>query len=745
MNTLIDDKLINEFSELLVTLPMFNTLNNTNDIKQLFSTVLSDLYQTIPEDIINFLKNQPSKKFLTLYFMQFGIDDNITKTIPDDYKAKIIYILNQLFEKRGTPQIYKLFAQVMEDVLGDINFYNVVVEETDEYVNAKYQVPVIDKIEYLEDDGKYYPIEKYYAKDISNIGVAVHYPTLTPHLTISFDYANMKKVTTVTLKVKPWYKIKFTLAPTAEQIALDPANSEPFEIFIDSSDLTGSIKTDLSISDSQTHGIKKYAYKLKPVYIMDPKKLITDLDANIVTSKYFMRLEQYISRNDRVTKRNIFPVHTNVLYIQYNTGDDIYDTMSMYPDLVRMYGTTALQNNKFYINIGNYSNRIPLGDYLNILTYIKIEELKFRNPGWDFDTTVYRFNSKLDRNEVIPNYYSYFQYPLTMLPTIETLIQDYKNLLIDNSDTWVLENGKYIKKLAPYDQLKEFKFKFNSLLSTQENIDLNTVFTSADLRAKLYGNLPETLTPLIELLTGFLNEQKANGILDAAVATAAIDELTFIKNEWNLTELDRDTFINLLLTYSESNYILFRQKIISKYPRLIQEIERLKDIAKVIDPLNPNDPPLGDKIYFETFLNLYRQVDPDVSKTDKISKIFIRDMFSRFILSDTFKKEFFNPIINLFENYFFNIDQSYMNDDTQILKIKDKMNFIPLKVINQSAVGTKQLSRNIVLNREPSGVDAKKGSNRTTIVKQIKDQNSGSFINDDVTLSVYRNGVIIDL
>ena len=738
MNVFIEDVNISDFSELLVSLPMFRDLNNVDELKSLFNNVLKDLYQVIPEEVLNFLKNKPSKKFLTLYFMQHGIDDKITKLIPDDYKTKIIYILQQLFEVRGTIQVYPFLARILEDITGDMNFYNVVVEETDEYKNNKFKVPRIIKIEYLETDAKilesialasgtpdvdgYRPIEEYYAKGYDHL--------YDPTLGISFDYTRMKKITTLKLRIKAWYQLRFTLAPTDEQIAL--GITEETTIILPSLSLSTKYEEDLSIFDSQKHGTKQFVYKLKPLYIMDDRNLLTKIDTDFTTKKYFMKLEQYIQRTAKAAKKNIFPVNTNVLYIQYNSGEDLFDTMKIFPDLIRMYSMTALQNETFYINIGSYSGRIPLRDYMDILSYIKIQEVRYKNPGWDFNTQVQRFDPVLNKYIDISTYYSYFQYPLDILPDIDLLLKDYNDMLLNTKDVYVLDSQdgtEILKRISPYAQYHDFKNRFQYLMSRQENIKLNDIINNADFKEKLSGNLPTLVSSLIEMLSDFIIEKYPT---DEVTSTRLIQELNFIKDEWSIGDDEVQNYINLLLNYSVTNYELFKQKIIIKYPRLIQEIDRVSVQANEFDSTDPDSVPIGAKAYFYLFLQLYKQVEPDIIKRNDYIKYFFRDTFSRLLMGNIFKNEFFDPIINLFENYFFNIDQSYLNSDIQTYRVKDKMNFIPVDSRIKHNLDVPKFSRNFYA-RSRHGLYA---------YKQISDQISPS---DRVDLTITRDGIIRDL
>lgn len=711
MNIIINENYITDFCDLLVSLPMFSNLNNTENLKNVFTEILKDIYLDIPEELINFLKSNPSKKFLTLYFLQMGIDEVTTKTIPTDFKAKLIYILYQLFEVRGTVQVYKYFAEIMEDITGPMNFYNVVVEQTEDFINEKFTTPKINKIEYYKEGSEIAPEDSY--RPINEY-VAEGYTEFKAKVTISFDYKKFKKITTVTINTKPWARIKITLSPTDYEISKN--NFTEKVIYIEPLFLSGKLEEDLSIFDSQTHGVKSFKYKLKPIYIMNDKNIITEIDDDFLTQKYFMKLEQYIQRNAKTSKRNIFPVHTNVLYIQYTTGDDLYDTKKILPDLIRMYGMTSLQNEKFYMKIGTYAGRIPLNDYMDILSYIKLQEIKFKNPGWEFNGEIKKFDPIQNKNIPIDIYFSYFQYPLNILPEIETLLYEYKIMLIDTKDVYVYDKyqNNILKRISPYDQFHSFKKKFQKLLSLQENIKLNNIFNSTEFREKLAGNKPNTITETKLLLIELINKVYENDIYNK---TILLEELDFIQIEWGLEDTEVNTYINLLMNYSLKNYELYKNNITIKYPRLIQEIDKLAEKALEIDP--ETNEALGPKIYFYTFLELYKQAEPDIIKKNDYNKYFFRDTYMRLLIGGTFKEEFFDPIVNLFNNYFFNVNQSYYNSDTIILKINDKLNFIPMESKNKYQIDTLKFDKTEQISKEYTNTTKQINSQIAITDKQI--------------------------
>ena len=58
---------------------------------------------------------------------------------------------------------------------------------------------------------------------------------------------------------------------------------------------------------------------------------------------------------------------------------------------------------------------------------------------------------------------------------------------------------------------------------------------------------------------------------------------------------------------------------------------------------------------------------------------FWNDFFMRFIMGSSFKDFFYDPIMDLFLEYWFPAETSVQNKDIVAIRIRDKMNSIPLK------------------------------------------------------------------
>ena len=78
------------------------------------------------------------------------------------------------------------------------------------------------------------------------------------------------------------------------------------------------------------------------------------------------------------------------------------------------------------------------------------------------------------------------------------------------------------------------------------------------------------------------------------------------------------------------------------------------------------------------FLNLWKIVSAEIS-TDKRIQYFWNEFFMRFIMGSSFKDFFYDPIMDMFLEYWFPAETSVQNKDIESIRIKDKMQTIPLE------------------------------------------------------------------
>lgn len=122
-------------------------------------------------------------------------------------------------------------------------------------------------------------------------------------------------------------------------------------------------------------------YSLSPISIADKENQLTHIDDDIqLSSKYLMTLEQY-------KDYKLFPINTNLVYIQFSGGISAMNNMNTFSNGIRAYGATALQRNiieypvtiqgkKEYIDIA--ANHIEL-----LVKYFQVRETRVQDPNFE--------------------------------------------------------------------------------------------------------------------------------------------------------------------------------------------------------------------------------------------------------------------------------------------------------------------------------------------------------------------------
>ena len=101
---------------------------------------------------------------------------------------------------------------------------------------------------------------------------------------------------------------------------------------------------------------------------------------------------------------------------------------------------------------------------------------------------------------------------------------------------------------------------------------------------------------------------------------------------------------------------------------------KYRDIIENIDAMTlDKDTTVED--YVMKFLTLWKILQVDLS-TDKRIRYFWNDFFMRNIMGSSFKDYFYDPILELFLEYWFPAETTTQNKDVFTILIKDKMNSI---------------------------------------------------------------------
>ncbi len=605
-----------EYANIITGSPLFNQNNNVPEITNLLYTFLEDLYITEPEEVINFVNQKPSKKLIENLFKQFGISDKLSRNFPDLLKTKTAYMLSKLFEAKGSNRTFEFFNEIISEFYHHLNFYNVRVQQR-QFI-SKYETPIVEKIYHLNPNltihSKYSMLEQDASefKD-DDIGVKVF-------TTIHERYHNVDFI------------IKL-FEPCTEAVKIKLNYSDEIIIPKGESQITKTFKK-YDIYDKGVRDEDQLIYELEPVLINDPLSVITQIYENdLRTNKYLMQKEDFFNTNYRNTSpMNVFPIITNVLYIQFGTSETM-DAMEFLPDLVRMFAMTSTQDDLFSFSIDGTVIKLPMSEYTSLLTYIKLREIQFNNPGWEWG----------ENKEIQSLDFANMVYPKEKLTEIYDLIVYYKDMR-HNHEIFLEFKRRYFLLIQEYQQRKSTKIfkmtEFNEFLAGQIPNDFPTFWL------RLEEFYPNGENIILSKDQNLLMKQQVHFLYDTYLPDNP-------RELFNIISIQDTEFIGL----NNSIYDMLKLQFIDKYPRVIQKIDAI-------------DSSIG---FLELFLYNYKRVLVEVVKSDNLITYFVNDMFKRFLLAGTFKDEFFDPVIDLFQQYFFKAELSYQNSDTIFHVTRDKL------------------------------------------------------------------------
>ena len=120
----------------------------------------------------------------------------------------------------------------------------------------------------------------------------------------------------------------------------------------------------------------RFEYSLEPIYINDPSNLIRYPELPVhQLRKYLMELENF-------KDFTMWPMPTNLVYIQMSMGDDLINNMDTFMDGIRAYGSTYLQGKVInYKSECGFTELIKADDVEFITSYFAVEISKRNMPN----------------------------------------------------------------------------------------------------------------------------------------------------------------------------------------------------------------------------------------------------------------------------------------------------------------------------------------------------------------------------
>ncbi len=126
-----------------------------------------------------------------------------------------------------------------------------------------------------------------------------------------------------------------------------------------------------------------FSYKLDPIYIQHEATLIKEPELDVVKGrKYLMNLKNF-------EEYTVWPVPTNLVYIQFNVGTDLINNLNTFLNGIRSYASTYLSGLYFnYLSNSGAVEKIEGSDVELLVSFFHINGLKGLNPDWNLTTPI---------------------------------------------------------------------------------------------------------------------------------------------------------------------------------------------------------------------------------------------------------------------------------------------------------------------------------------------------------------------
>ena len=644
---MIQDKVINEFVDYLFDTPPYKTQfskNNRDGLKNVIKHLLESLYKEIPEDIINYLEVNASKYFLDLLYREAGISDYFIQRVPESLKVRVSYLLNVLNINRATQKIFSMFHEALEEFYPEMNIYTVEI------------LP----------------------KDINNPETELIY-----------------KLKPIYITAKDSIIEEISIGDLSGTFLMRP------EQFIDKEEKFSNIYPDYR---SKQRIINCFPIKTGMIYIQNPSGIgVADFDD-------YIPLMQTIGCT--LQKNAVLPWKSYTEETKKNIP---------FPDFIKL--CTYLKFKEFQFKhkwtwstdpLEIYSSRPKLIEWNNALNqardngmlwqnFFTMQERKLNNfILHDADDLVEAERLELVYKGLKRSGKNGGRDKLNQFKTDwNTLRQK-----AQNTDIRIISNlSEFREELIgsePYN-LKEFELlllqKFKTTLNGEAR---DSLFKT---KKQYQTNLNNVSAPngLITLTLQYFSNQELNDFLmikygrfinlditeeqllyDLLQWYTTLGTIPILKHYWYLK---KTKYTDILSATWKDPVYLSKAQYKSIYTEMtnnsnilnFQELSSIikvkyRDIIENIDAMQ-NDPDTAIEDYVMKFLTLWKILQVDLP-TDKRIRYFWNEFFMRNIMGSSFKDYFYDPILELFLEYWFPAETTTQNKDVFTILIKDKMNMI---------------------------------------------------------------------
>lgn len=397
-------------------------------------------------------------------------------------------------------------------------------------------------------------------------------------------------------------------------------------------------------------------YRLQPISIADNENILTHVNETIgISKKYMMSLSQF-------NEYKLFPINTNIIYIQFSGGEGTLNNSKTFTDGVRAYAATSLQQEfvKYTTQPSTQTATKSVvqidGSHLEtLITYFKLSEIRRQNPTYDFNSTEYMGSSQAtsliydkdlipELEDILYEYSSINKYSRKELSALKRRWQNILRLNVQvGNGKWSNFLGLEVYLTGLYPTLIE-EFKAKILASSSDNNE-----SLMDFYTRLYTstlndlNSDKTQNSFIQLYinTMFMRVISGSMFIDSffkpvfeifvkyffpiemEYLNTMIDGLQ-IKDKWNTIATD-EYFGTELTHYPYSNLTPVRglDKFYTRFTTVNIELQHIR--VESIPPMVTVSTNLKSKIYsLDSVLFSYSHYMPDIIdiKNNFIIKLF---------------------------------------------------------------------------------------------------------------------------
>ena len=644
---MIRDKVIKEFVDYLFDTPPYKTqFSNTNreGLKNIIKHLLDSLYKDIPEDIINYLEVNASSYFLDLLYREAGISDYFIQRVPESLKVRVSYLLNVLNINRATQKIFSMFHEALEEFYPEMNIYTVEILPKD--INNP-ETELIYKLKPIYITAKDSIIEEISIGDLSGtflmrpeqfIDKEEKFSNIYPDYRSKQRFINCFPIKTGMIYIQnpsgigvadfdDYIPLMQTIGCTLQKNAVLPWKSYteetkkniPFPDFI-------KLCTYLKFKEFQFK--HKWTWSTDPLEIYSSRpKLIEWNNALNQARDNGMLWQNFFTMQER--KLNNFILHD---------ADDLVEAERLelvYKGLKRS---------------GKNGGRDKLNQF-------KTDWNTLRQKAQNTDIRIISNLSEFREELIGSEPYNLKEFELLLLQKFKTTLNGEardslfktKKQYQTNLDNVSAPNGLITLTLQYFSnqELNDFLMikygRFINLDITEEQLlyDLLQWYTTL-------GTIP------ILKHYWYLKKTKYTDIL-----SATWDDPVYLSKAQYKSIYTEMTNNSNILNFQELSSII---KV--KYRDIIENIDAMQ-----------NDPDTAIEDYVMKFLTLWKILQVDLP-TDKRIRYFWNEFFMRNIMGSSFKDYFYDPILELFLEYWFPAETTTQNKDVFTILIKDKMNMI---------------------------------------------------------------------